>query len=627
MGAHLQTRIRSGWAIALLALSGLTAPTPAAGSDAVSAPGKGTAPAHGIAMFGDPAYPADFTHFKYANPDAPKGGVMRQAVTGTFDSFHPYIVKGKPASGTGLIYDTLMTSSKDETATQYGLLAESIETPDDRSWVAFTLRQGARWHDGRPIGVEDVIWTFNTLREKGVPMFQFYYAGVERVEKTGERRLKFHFKPGDNRELPWILGQLPVLPKHYWESRSFEETTLEPPLGSGPYQIGSFEAGRYVSYERRADYWGADLPVNRGHYNFDTIRYEYYRDRDVAVEALKGDAYDFHVEFTASKWATAYDVPDVREGRLRKERISHTRHPGMQGFVFNLRRAQFRDRRVREALTYALDFEWLNKNIFYSEYERIRSYFENTEFAARGLPSPAELAVLEPYRGRIPDEVFTTEYQPPKTDGSGKIRANLRRAIDLFAEAGWKISDGKLKNVETGEPMAFELLLHDPSFERIALPFKKSLERIGVDLTVRTVDTSQFRMRLDTYDFDMVGSRFNPVGSPGNEQREFWSSASAKREGSRNLGGVADPAIDELVELVISASDREELIARSHALDRVLQWNFYQIPQWYSSNDRLIYWDRFSRPKTDPSQSFTIETWWFDEAKAARLEAARGGGG
>jgi microcin C transport system substrate-binding protein len=627
MGAHLQTRLRSGWAIALLALSGFTAPTPAAGADAASAPGKGTAPAHGIAMFGDPAYPADFTHFEYANPDAPKGGVMRRAVIGTFDSFHPYIVKGKPASGIGLIYDTLMTSSMDEAATQYGLLAESIETPDDRSWVAFTLREGARWHDGRPIGVDDVIWTFNTLREKGIPLFRFYYASVERVEKAGERRVKFHFKPGDNRELPWILGQLPILPKHFWESRNFEETTLEPPLGSGPYQIGSFEAGRYVSYERRADYWGADIPVNRGHHNFGTVRYEYYRDRDVAVEALKGDAYDFHVEMTAAKWATAYDVAAVREGRLRKERIPHSRHFGMQGFVFNLRRDQFKDRRVREALTYALDFEWLNKNIFYGEYERIRSYFENTEFAARGLPSPAELAILEPYRGRIPDEVFTTEYQPPKTDGSGKIRANLRRATELFAEAGWKINDGKLENVETGEPLAFELLLYDPGFEKIALPFKKTLARLGVDVTVRTVDTSQFRLRLDTYDFDMVSSRSNPIGSPGNEQREMWSSASAKQEGGRNLSGVADPVIDELVELVISASGREELIERSHALDRVLQWSIYQISQWYISNDRLIYWDRFSRSKTTPSRGVALDTWWYDEAKAARLEAARGGGG
>jgi microcin C transport system substrate-binding protein len=299
----------------------------------------------------------------------------------------------------------------------------------------------------------------------------------------------------------------------------------------------------------------------------------------------------------------------------------------MQGFVFNLRRGQFRDRRVREALTYALDFEWLNKNIFYSEYERLRSYFENTEFAASGLPSPAELVILEPYRGRIPAEVFTTEYQPPKTDGSGKIRTNLRRATELFAEAGWKISDGKLENVETGKPLAFELLLYDPNFEKIALPFKKNLARLGVEVTVRTVDISQFRSRLDTYDFDMVSSRSKPIGSPGNEQREMWSSASAKQEGGRNLGGVADPVIDELIELVISAGDLEELIARSRALDRVLQWRFYQISQWYISNDRLIYWDRFSRPEIDPSRIFTIATWWYDEAKAARLEAARGGGG
>lgn len=623
MGALLQTRIRSGWAIALLALSGLVAP----GSDATAASGDDAAPAHGIAMFGDPAYPADFTHFKYANPDAPKGGVMRRAVTGTFDSFNPYIVKGTPPLGIGLIYDTLMTRSNDEPSTMYGLLAESIETPSDRSWVAFTLRAGAHWHDGKPIGVDDVIWTFNTLREKGIPKFRFYYAGVERVEKAGDRRVKFHFKPGDNRELPSILGQLPILPKHYWKTRNFEETTLELPLGSGPYQIGSFEAGRYLNYERRADYWGADLPVNRGHYNFDAFRYEYYRDRDVAVEALKADAYDLHVEFTASKWATAYDIPAVHEGRLRKERFFHTRHSGMQGYVFNLRRNQFKDRRVREALGYAFDFEWVNKNIFYSEYKRIRSYFENTEFAARGLPSPAELKILEPYRGRIPDEVFTTEYQPPKTDGSGRIRTNLRRASELLAEAGWKIRDGRLVNAESGEPMVFELLLSDPTFERVALPFKKNLDRLGIDVAVRTVDTSQFRMRVNTYDFDMVTKRFPPTESPGNEQREFWSSAAAKQEGGYNLGGVESPVIDELVELVISARSREELVTRSHALDRVLQWGFYQIPQWYVTNDRLIFWDRFSRSQTEPSHKVAIETWWYDEAKAARLEAAREGGG
>lgn len=632
MGALLQTRIRSGWALALFALSGLVAPAPAPGSDATPAPGKGTAPAHGIAMHGDLAYPADFTHFKYANPDAPKGGVRRQAAIGTFDSFNPFSVKGNPAAGLSylgqsLIYDSLTVRSLDEPFSQYGLLAEAIEMPADRSWVAFTLRKEARWHDGRPIGVDDVIWTFTALVEKGSPLYGLYYEGVERVEKAGERRVKFTFKPGDNRELPLILGQLPVLPKHYWESRVFDETTLDPPIGSGAYEIESFEAGRFVHYKRRADYWAANLPVNRGKNNFDSIRYDYYRDMDVAVEALKADAYDIRVENSSKKWATAYDVPDVREGRLRKELIPHERNQGIQGFGFNLRRERFRDRRVREAISYAFDFEWSNRTLFYDRYTRSQSYFENSELAARGLPSPAELKILEPLRGRIPDEVFTQEYQPPKTDGSGKIRGNLRVAANLLTEAGWKIEDGKLANVETGMPMEFEILLVSPSFERIALPFKKNLERLGIDVTVRTVDTSQYRRRLDTFDFDMTVVVISQSDSPGNEQRDFWLSRSASREGGRNRMGIQDSAIDELIELLIAAPTREDLITRVHALDRVLQWGFYLIPHWYMSADPLIYWNRFGMPEISPSGGVAIDTWWYDVEKASRLKSARGNGG
>jgi microcin C transport system substrate-binding protein len=578
-------------------------------------------------MHGDLTYPADFAHFKYANPDAPKGGVLRQYAIGTFDSFNPFIAKGNPASGIALIYDSLMTASKDEPFSRYGLLAASIETPSDRSWVAFTLREDARWHDGQPVSVEDVIWTFNTLVEKGSPLYGFYYQGVEKVEKAGERRVKFSFKPGENRELPLILSELRILPKHYWESRDFDQTTLDPPLGSGPYELAAFEPGRHVSYRRRADYWGADLPVNRGHNNFDSFRWEYYRDMDVAVEALKADAYDIRVENISAKWATAYDLPSVREGRLRKERIPHERNQGVQGFGFNLRRNAFRDRRVREALGYAFDFEWMNLNLFYGEYTRTRSYFENSELAATGLPTPAELEILEPLRGRIPDEVFVAEYQPPKTDGSGAIRSNLRRATELLSEAGWKINDGKLIEVATGKAMSFEILLHDPSFERIALPFKKSLSRLGIDATVRTVDTAQYRRRTDVYDFDMTLIRIGQTQSPGNEQREFWSSESAKREGGRNLMGIESPAIDELIEIVIAAKSREDLVTRVHALDRVLQWGFYLVPHWYVTADRLLYWDRFGKPKIAPSQGLAIDTWWYDKAKAQRLDAARGGGG
>jgi microcin C transport system substrate-binding protein len=623
MEAHLHTRIRFGGALALLVGSGLIALAPALGNDAV--------PAHGIAMHGDLAYPADFSHFRYANPDAPKGGVLRRAAIGTFDSFNPFIVKGNPAAGfaflgQSLIYDSLMVPSFDEPFSRYGLLAETIETPADRSWVAFTLRKEARWHDGRPVSVDDVIWTFNTLVEKGSPLYGLYYGGVERVEKAGERRVKFAFKPGDNRELPLILGELPILPKHYWEGRVFDKTTLEPPLGGGAYEIESFEAGRFVNYRRRADYWAAELSVNRGQNNFASIRFDYYRDMDVAVEALKADAYDIRIENIAKKWATAYDIPDVREGRLRKELLPHQRNQGVQGFGFNLRRELFRDRRVREALSYAFDFEWSNRTLFYGEYKRTRSFFENSELAARGLPSPAELAILEPLKGRIPEEVFTQEYQPPKTDGSGRIRSNLRIATKLLAEAGWRVEDGKLTNGETGVPMAFEILLVSPSFERVALPFKKNLERLGIDVSVRTVDTSQYRYRLDTYDFDMTVTRIGQSDSPGNEQRDYWSSEVAKREGGRNQMGIESSAVDELIELVIAAPTREDLITRVHALDRVLQWGFYLIPHWYITADRLIYWDRFGKPEISPNRGVAIGTWWYDVEKASRLEAARGAG-
>jgi len=625
----LKRWIRFGLAVALFALPQLAiaASSPEASpQDASAASGASdAAPAHGLSMYGDLAYPPGFTHFKYANPDAPKGGVLRQAAIGTFDSFNPYIAKGSPAAGIGLIYDSLLTDSKDEPFSRYGLLAESVELPSDRSWVAFTLRKAARWHDGQPVTVDDVIWSFHTLVEQGSPLFRMYWAGVDKVEQAGDRRVKFSFKPGDNRELPLILGQLPVLPKHYWEKRNFDQTTLDPPLGSGPYEIESFEPGRFVSYRRRADYWGADLPVNRGHYNFDTFRFDYYRDMDVAVEALKADAYDIRLENISLKWATAY-VPDVSEGRLRKELVPNQRDYGTQGFGFNLRRPLFQDRRVREALGYAFDFEWTNKNLMFGQYERIRSYFENCELAARGLPSPAELEILEPLRGRIPDEVFTTEYQPPRTDGSGKIRANLRRATELLAAAGWKVSDGKLQNVSSGEPMRFEILLSSPAMERITLPFTKNLERLGIDVSVRTPDTAQYRERMDTFDFDMTVIRIGESNSPGNEQRDLWSSASAKQEGSQNAMGIASPAIDELIELVIAAKTREDLVTRVRALDRVLLWDFYMIPHFYIAADRLIYWDRFGRPEIVPSEGLAIETWWYDAAKARRLEAARGGG-
>jgi microcin C transport system substrate-binding protein len=591
----------------------------------------GAQPAHGFATHGDLKYPADFQHFDYVEPDAPKGGSVLLAQIGTFDSFNPFIIKGTPAAGAGflfqsLLYDTLMVHSQDEPSSQYGLLAESIETPDDRSWVEFTLRAEARWHDGKPITPEDVIWTFETLVAKGQPFYRAYFGNVAKVEKKGARGVRFSFAPGENRELPLILGELPILPRHYWAERTFDVTSLEPPLGSGPYAIGNFEAGRYVSWKRRGDYWGKDLPVNRGRHNFGELRFDYYRDADVAIEALKAGAFDYRLENNSKKWATAYDVPDVREGRLRKELIPNSRSQGSQGFSYNLRRPIFADERVREALAYAFDFEWSNKMLFYGQYARVRSYYENSELASRGLPSAAELEILEPYRGRIPEEVFTTEYRPPEADGSGNIRSNLKRAVELLGEAGWTIRDGVMTHQETGTALAFEILLQSPAFERVVLPMKKNLERIGVAVSVRTVDAAQYRRRIDTFDFDMIVDRRGQSESPGNEQRDFWSSAAAGAEGSRNLNGIADPVVDELIELLIAAPDREVLVTRTRALDRVLLWGHYMIPNWYMSADRVLYWDRFGMPEVTPHRGVQFDAWWVDAAKDARLKLKRGAG-
>lgn len=578
---------------------------------------------HGIAMHGDLKYGPTFTHFDYVNPTAPKGGEVRLAATGTFDSFNPFIIKGSPTGSVALVYETLLTPSADEPFSEYGLLAETVETPADRSWVAFTLRPQARWHDGKPITADDVIWTFEALRTKGQPFYRAYYASVERVEKVGERKVKFVFKPGSNRELPLILGQLNILPKHYWEKRAFDETTLDPPLGSGPYKLERFEAGRFVSYRRVPDYWGAALPVSVGRNNFDVMRYDYYRDDTVELEAFKAGEYDFRQEISAKNWATAYTVPAVAQGLIQKKEEPHDRVAGMQCFAFNTRRALFQDRRVRQALTHAFDFEWSNKNLFYGQYTRTRSYFDNSELAARGLPGPDELAILTPYRGRIPEEVFTTEYHPPKTDGSGNIRENLREAVRLLTEAGWQIDakTRKLTHTATGTVMEFEILLNDAVFERVALPFTKNLERLGVVARVRTVDPAQYRRRVDDYDFDLIVANFAQSLSPGNEQRDFWTSAFADHPGSSNVIGIKDAVIDELVEALIAAPDRARLVSYTRALDRVLQWGHWVVPNWHIEYDRLAYWDKFGRPSVIPTQGTQLDTWWIDPAKAAEVAA------
>ena len=572
--------------------------------------------AHAIAMNGTPKYGPGFTHFEYTNPDAPKRGEVRLSSIGTFDSFNGFIPKGISADGLGMIYDTLTTGSSDEAFTEYGLVAEKIEYPEDRKWVTYHLNPKARFHDGEPIKPEDVIFTFNTLLEKGAPFYKSYYGEIVKVEKLGPRTVKFHFNPETtNRELVLITGQLPVLPKHYWEGKDFTKSTLEAPLGSGPYRINKFEAGKYIIYERVKDYWGEDLPVHRGMNNFNRVRYDYYRDATVALEAFKAGEYDFREENNSKLWATAYSGDAFDQELTVKDEISHELPRGMQGFAFNIRRSIFKDRKVREAIGYAFDFEWSNKNLFYGQYRRTDSFFENSELASSGLPSPEELAILEPLREHLPDEVFSNEYKPPVTDGSGTIRGHLRTASRILKEAGWDIKDGKRVNAETGEELKFEILLISPAFERIVLPFKKNLDRLGIDASIRVADTSQYNNRIRSYDFDMFVMVIGQSLSPGNEQDNYWSCKAAETQGTRNFMGICNPAIDQLIRLVIEAPDRESLINRTRALDRALLWGHYVVPHWHINYFRLAYWNKFSRPKITPKYGLGFFTWWVDADK------------
>lgn len=578
---------------------------------------------HGLAMHGDLKYAADFAHFDYVNPNAPKGGEIRLGAIGTFDSLNGFIVKGTGAAGTGFIYNSLMSNAADEAFSEYGVLAEAVRTPEDRSWVEFRLRDNARWHDGEPVTPDDVIWTFETLLKEGRPFYRFYYGSVISAVKTGDRTVRFNFKPGENRELPLIMGQLTVLPKHYWEGREFNKTTLEPPLGSGPYKIAKVDAGRSITLERVKDYWGADIPTEKGMNNFDTIHFDYYRDTTVALEAFKAGRFDYRSENASKLWATAYESPQVDAGKIIKEEIAHNRSTGMQGFVFNTRRDMFKDKRVRKALAYAFDFEWSNKALFYGQYARTRSFFENSELAATGLPSADELKILEPLRGRIPDEVFTTEYNPPSTEGKSGLRKNLRAASKLLTEAGWTIQGKKRVNAKTGKEFEFEILLRSPLFERIVLPFAQNLEKLGIKARVRTVDPSQYRRRLDTFDYDVIVGGAGQSLSPGNEQRSYWGSEAADQEGGSNAIGIKDPAIDELIETLIAAPNRQSLITATRALDRVLQWGHYVIPQWHIPYDRVAYWNIFKRPDITPDSGNQLMTWWVDAEKAATLAKER----
>ncbi|MBI1778491.1 MAG: ABC transporter substrate-binding protein [Proteobacteria bacterium] len=574
---------------------------------------------HAISIHGTPKYGSDFKQLDYVNPDAPRGGEVILGAPGTYDSLNPFILKGVPAAGAGSIYDSLMTRSGDDPESDYGLVAESIEVPDDRSWALFTLRPEARFHDGTPITAADVVWTLETLKSKGSPHYRSYYADVDKAEALDDRRVKYTFNVANNRELPGIVGELPILPRHYWQSRDFEKTTLEPPLGSGPYRIEAVDPGRSIRLRRVEDYWGNRLPINVGRYNFGLLRYEYYRDPSIAFEAFKAGAIDFRREVSSKDWATGYDLPAARAGLILRDHVRTLNPNRPQVLVFNTRRPLFQDRRVRQALGYAFDFEWMNKNLFYGIYGRPASYWPNSGLAATGLPQDEELAILERYRGRVPEEVFTREFKLPTTDGSGNLRDNVREALKLLGEAGWLIKNGKLTNTK-GEAFQFEILYAQPGLDRIILPFAKNLERLGVTASVRLVDVAQFENRTDAFDYDMIIGGPAQSASPGNEQRDFWSSTAADTRGSRNESGVKDPVVDELIDLVIAAGDRKSLVQRTHALDRVLLWGFYMIPQLYDPTTRIAYWDKFGRPPTAPAYGIGFaDTWWVDAAKAASL--------
>jgi microcin C transport system substrate-binding protein len=583
---------------------------------------------HGLSLLGTPKYPAEFKHFDYVNPDAPKGGLVRLSQNGSFDSFNFIIPRGTPAAGITLIYDTLMVASMDEVATEYGLLAEAVKYPADFSSVTYRLRREAKWHDGVPVTPEDVVWTFEQLKKLN-PNQAFYYRHVTKAEKTGEREITFTFDSPNNRELPQIVGQINVLPKHWWtgkdesgKPRDIAAGTLERPLGNGAYRIKSVVPGRTVSYERVSDYWGKDLPVNVGRDNFGELRYEYYRDDTVEIEAFKADQYDFRAENSAKNWATAYDFPAKRENKVILETFSERARGNMQAFIFNLRRDKFKDPRVRLAFSYALDFEEMNKTLFFGQYKRINSYFSGTELASSGLPAGKELEILEAVRDKVPSEVFTKPFQTPVMGSEEARRSNLREALRLMREGGYEIRDGKLINNKTSEPLKIEILLNggSPAMERVVLFYKPALERLGVEVTTRTVDSSQYINRIRSRDYDIIVGGWGQSLSPGNEQRDFFGSDAADRDASRNYGGIKNPAVDTLIERVIFAKDREDLIAATKALDRVLLWNQYVVPMWTIDYSRTARWDRFTKPEKLPSYSYGFpEIWWYDKARAEKV--------
>jgi microcin C transport system substrate-binding protein len=612
---------------------------------------------HALSLIGEPKYPAGFTHFDWVNPDAPKGGTIRGFAEGSFDSLNPFTVKGDPAGGIGMVYDSLMASSPDEPSSEYGLIAEWVSYPPDFSSVTFGINPKARFQDGSPITPEDVIFSFEA-QKKAHPRMAFYYKNVVKAEKTGDNEVTFTFDVKGNRELPQIVGQLSVLSKKFWEGigpdgqqRDIMKSTLEIPVGSGAYRVKSFDAGRSISYERVKDYWAKDLPVMKGQFNFDEFRLTYFLDRTPAFEEFKSGKLDYWIESTASQWATGYNFPAIQKGWVKKEAIPVKRVAPMQAFVFNQRRKQFQDPRVRRAFALAFNFEEANKKLFYDLYVRVGSYFDNSELANKGMPQGRELELLNEVKSEIPPEVFTTEWKNPVNNTPEDFRNHMREASKLLAEAGWTVQEvaieeegscgtfcsimrsvglssppkaNMLRN-DKGETLNAEFLLSSPEFERIVLPYVQDLQKLGIKASLRTVDSAQYKRREDGHDYDIIVDNFAQSESPGNEQRDFWGSAAAGRDGSRNTAGIQNPAVDKLIDKVVFAKDREELLAATRALDRVLLWNFYVVPQWHYPFERVAYWDVFGRPATLPSQTSALsQVWWFDADKQKALAGARG---
>ena len=596
-------------------------------------------PRHAFTVLGEPALPPDFHAFPYVNVNAPKGGSVNLADLGTFDSFNPFILRGTAeahgaapwivlpggsgsGSSVGHVWESLLTSSANEVATGYCHLCETIEVPDDKTWVAFNLRPQAKFSDGVPVMAEDVAWTFHTLMEQGRPSMRVQFADVKDVVVEGPRRVRFNFKTTENRELPLVVGGLPVLPKHFFDGRDFTKPLTDAPIGSGPYRITAFELGRSVTFTRDPNWWAADMPTGRGTNNFDQVRYEYFRDMTVAMEAFKAGRVDIRSENIAKNWATAYDFPAVKSGAVIKREFKHELPTGIQGYAMNTRRPVFADPRVRQAVTWAFDFEWTNKNLFYGAYTRTLSYFSNTDNAATGLPSSAELPLLQPYHDSLPSSLLTKPFALPVTDGSGNNTEQLREALSFLRDAGWQVKDRKLVD-RNGQPAAFTILLDDPSLERVALPYVQNLRKLGFDVQVRTVDPAQYQHLMDDFDFDMTMWIYPGSDIPGSELRDYWSCAGAKSQGGFNVPGICDPAIDAMIEKVNAAQDRETLRTAARALDRLLLWNWYMVPNWHSQTFDIAYWDRFSDPGIPIREGVNFDSWWIDPQKVARNDEAR----